>query len=178
MSITFVFVVAMLSTAAFDRAAIIIDRHVDVNATVLVNVSSMPDDVLAVGSPYKTCGIYPVALAKCGADYDIAITINSKHRPSVATIIHEVFHGLGFILGDSAYNRLNKNGYIGFVKTDGAHLANKNSIMNKYVNHGTVPDTEMLYVLERIGYSVTYSSAFIISINSMVPVLLYHLCTL
>lgn len=178
MSITFVFVVALLSTAAFDRAAIIIDRHVEVNATVLVNVTSMPDDILAVGSPFKTCGIYPVALAKCGSDYDIAVTFNSKHRPSVSTIIHEVFHGLGFILGDSAYKRLMDNkGYIGFVKTNGAHLANKHSIMNEYGSHDTIPDTEMLYVLERIGYKVTYSGGSLLT-NSMVAVLLYHLCTL
>lgn len=178
MSITFVFVVALISTAAFDRAAIIVDQHVDVNATVLVNSTLMANHILAVGAPFKMCGIYPVALAKCGADYDISITFNSRHIPSVSTIIHEIFHGLGFTLNDSIYQRLIRNGSIGFVKTDGAHLANKHSIMNRYANHNTAPDIEMLYVLERIGYTVTYSSASLFIINSMVPVLLYHLCTL
>lgn len=155
--IVFVFAV-LLSATPFDRAAVILEQHVDVNLTVLVNASDLGGRTLALGGPYKMCGRYPVALAKCGSDYDIGITVSNRHSPSVGTILHELGHGLGFAR-NSIYSDLTINGYIGFVKTDDTHLANKRSVMYKYSNGQIVPDRDMLYVLERIGYTVHYSPA-------------------
>ncbi len=168
--IVFVFAV-LLSATPFDRAAVILEQHVDVNLTVLVNASDLGGRTLALGGPYKMCGRYPVALAKCGSDYDIGITVSNRHSPSVGTILHELGHGLGFAR-NSVYSDLTINGHIGFVKTDDTHLANKRSIMYRYNNGVTIPDVDMLYVLERIGYRVTYSAASRAAVNSMAFALL------
>jgi len=155
----FLLVSALLAhTAVFDRAGSILNAHICADVVIEVQYKRLPRNTLGTGATGELCDGVPPALAKCRPNMtDALITLNSRYKPDLSTILHEAVHGLG-INYNPLYLGLIRTGYIGFVKTDGVHLASKHSVMNAYSTVKTL-DRDTLYVLERMGYNITYHSS-------------------